>query len=65
MLDSGAEVNVMPLSVMEQLELKLTRQYNNVCGMDSKPIKSRGIIENLKMKLAAYPEIESNMNVLV
>ena len=64
-LDSGAEVNVIPLRLMEQLELKLTRQYNNMCGMDSNPIKSRGIIENLKMKLAAYPEIEINMNVLV
>ena len=36
-----------------------------MCGMDSKPVKSRGIIENLTMKLAAYPEIEINMNVLV
>ena len=40
-------------------------QYNNMCGMDSKPVKSRGIIENLKMKLAVYPEIEINMNILV
>ena len=33
--------------------------------MDSQPVKSKGIIENLNMKLAAYPEIEINMNVLV
>ena len=33
--------------------------------MDSRPVESKGIIENLNMKLAAYPEIEINMNVLV
>ena len=35
MLDLGAEVNVMPLRVMEQLELRPSRQFNNVCEMDS------------------------------
>ena len=65
MLDSGIEVNVMPLRVMEQLQLRPSQQFNNVCGMDSWPVKSKGVIENLNMKLAAYPEIEVNMNVLV
>ena len=65
MLNSRAEVNVMPLRVMEQLELRPSRKFNNVCGMDSRPVKSKGVIENLNMKLAAYPEIEVNMNVLV
>ena len=64
-LDSEAEVNVMPLRVMEQLELRPSRRFNNVCGMDSRPITSEGVIENLNMKLASYPEIEINMNVLV
>ena len=31
----------------------------------SQPVKSEGVIENLNMKLAAYPKIEINMNVLV
>ena len=35
MLDSGAEVNVMPYKVMNQLKLTTTRQFGNVCGMDS------------------------------
>ena len=42
MLDLGAEVNFMPLRVMEQLELKPTLQYDNMCGMDSRPVKSKG-----------------------
>ena len=33
--------------------------------MDSRPVESKGVIENLKMKLAAYPDIEVTMNVLV
>ena len=45
MLDSGAEVNVMPLRLMEQLELKPTRKYN-VCGMDSRLVQLKGVIEN-------------------
>ena len=65
MLDSGSEVNVMPLRVMEQLELKPSRQFNNICGMDARPVELKGIIENLNMRLVAYLEIEINMNVLV
>ena len=34
-LDPGAEVNVMPYKVMNQLKLTTTRQFGNVCGMDS------------------------------
>ena len=65
MLDSGAEVNVMPYKVMNHLELTRTRQFGNVRGMDSWLVESKGVIENLKMKLAAYPDVEITMNVLV
>ena len=50
---------------MEQLEIRPSQNFNNICGMDYRPVKSKGVIENLNMKLAAYPEIEVNMNVLV
>ena len=33
--------------------------------MDSRPIESNGVIENLKMKLEAYLDVEITMNVLV
>ena len=65
MLYSSSEVNVMPYKVMNQLELTTTRQFGNVCGMDSRPVESKGVIENLKMKLAAYLDVEITMNVLV
>ena len=50
---------------MNQLELTTTHQFENVCGMESRPIESKGVIENLKMKLATHPDVEITMNVLV
>jgi hypothetical protein len=51
MLDSGASTNVMSLKVMNQLGLKITRPYRNVCGIDSKLIKVCGLIKDLKVYL--------------
>ena len=38
MLDSGASSNVMTKKVMEQLNLRISRPYHNICAMDSKMI---------------------------
>ena len=35
-LDSRASANMMSLKVMQQLGLKVTRPYKNVCGFESK-----------------------------
>ena len=48
MLDSRAEVNVIPYKVMNQLKITKTWQFGNVFVMDSRPIESKGVIENLK-----------------
>jgi hypothetical protein len=48
MLDSGASTNVMSLKVMEQLGLKTTRPYGNVCGIDSKGSRSLGCVRTLR-----------------
>jgi hypothetical protein len=34
MLDSGADANIMSLKVMQQLGIKVTRSYINVCGFE-------------------------------
>ena len=47
MLDFGAEVNVIPIRVMEQLELDVTSSFGSVCGMDSHLVEVIGVIENL------------------
>ena len=47
MLDSGASSNVITRKVMEQLNLRITRPYHNVCAMDAKEVDVVGIILNL------------------
>ena len=46
MLDLGASSNVMTRKVMEQLNLRVTRPYHNVCAMDAREINVVGIILN-------------------
>jgi hypothetical protein len=65
MMDSGASANVMTLRVMRQLGLEITRPYGNVCGIDSKAISAYGLIENLEVRLARYPEIVFVMDIVV
>ena len=38
MLDSGASSCVMSKKVMQQLNLRISRPYHNICAMDSKKI---------------------------
>jgi hypothetical protein len=65
MLDSGASANIMTLKVMRQLGLEVTRPYGNVCGIESKAISTYGLIENLEVLLARYPEIVFLMDIVV
>jgi hypothetical protein len=65
MLDSGASSNVMTRKVMEQLNLRISRPYHNVCAMDSREIKVHGLIKYLQVHLAVYPDISVLMDVVV
>ncbi len=65
MLDSGASANTMPLNVMNQLGLNITRQYKKVCGFNSKPVEVEGIIKDLKVSLARNLDISLPMDVIV
>jgi hypothetical protein len=65
MLDSGASTNVMSLIVMNQLGLKTTRPYRNICAMDSKEVKVCGLIKDLHIRLTIYPDISLLMDVVV
>jgi hypothetical protein len=56
MLDSGASNNIMPYGVMRQLGLKVTGPYQNVYAMDSKKVEVWGLIKDLKVRLAVFPE---------
>ena len=50
---------------MEQLNLKITRPYQNVCAMDSREVEVVGIILGFLVILAKYPNIHLNMDILV
>jgi hypothetical protein len=55
----------MSLKVMNQLGLKKTCPYGNVCGIDSKKVKVYGLIEDVKMYLLEFPHIILIMNIVV
>ena len=39
---------------MQQLGLKVTRPYRNVCGFDSKAIPTHGVVDNVEICLKEY-----------
>jgi hypothetical protein len=65
MLDSGATSNVMTKKVMEQLNLRISRPYHNICAMDSRTIEVHGLIKGLQVHLAAFPDIMIEMDIVV
>jgi hypothetical protein len=65
MLDSGASTNVISLKVMKQLDLKTTRPYENVCGIDSRRVKVLGVCEEIEVFLIYFPYIDILMDILV
>ena len=65
MLDSGSLANIMTRKVMEQLNLKINRPYHNICAMDSREVEVVDIGLGFPIRLAKYPDIHINMDILV
>lgn len=65
MVDSGASNNVMSLEVMNELGLTISRPYKNLQVMDSREVQVLGIIQNLEVRLQAYPDRIFIMDVVV
>lgn len=65
MLDSGASSNIMTKKIMDKLNLRISRPYHNICAMDSKKIEVCGLIKGLQVHLAAFPDIQIEMDVVV
>ena len=55
----------MTKKVMQQLGLRTTCPYQNVCAMDTRPVKVEGMIERQHVRLAKYPDIHVTMDILV
>lgn len=51
MLDFGASHNLMPKSVMEKLNLDITRPYKDLFSFDSSQVKCLGLVKDLCVSL--------------
>ena len=65
MFDFGASLCVMTKKVMNQLNLRVSRPYHNICAMDSKIIEVCGLIKDLQVHLAVHPDIMITMDIVV
>ena len=65
MFDSGASHNLMPKSVMERLNLDITRPYKDLFSFDSSQVKCLGLIKDLCVSLVQYPNKTILMDVVV
>jgi len=65
MLDSGASHNLVPLSIMEQLGLQITRPYKDLYSFDSKRVKCPEMIKDLVANLAQIPAKSVVMDIVV
>jgi len=65
MLDSGASHNLMPKSMMEKLNLDITRPYKDLFSFDSSQVKCLGLIKDLCVTLIQYPAKSILMDIVV
>jgi len=54
MFDSSASHNLMPNSVMERLDLDITRPYKDLFSFDSSQVRCLGLIKDLCVSLVQY-----------
>ena len=57
--------NLLPLSVMEQLGLQITRSYKDLYSFDSKRVKCLGMIKDLVVNLAQISAKSVVMDIVV
>jgi hypothetical protein len=55
----------MTKKVMEQLNLRISRPYHNICAMDNRTIEVHGLIKGLQVHLTAFPDIMNEMEIVV
>ena len=65
MFDSGASHNLMPKSVMEKLNLDITRPYKDLFSFDSSQVRCLGLIKYLCVSPVQYPAKTILMDVVV
>jgi ribonuclease HI len=64
-MDSGASHNVMSKVVMDELELDITKPYQDLYSFDSKKSKCLGVIKDLVVTLSQLPIQSIVMEIIV
>lgn len=65
MFDSGALHNLMPKSVMQKLNVDITRPYRDLFSFDSIQVRCLGLIKDLFVSLVQYPAKTILMDIVV
>ena len=65
MFDSIASHNLMPLLVMKQLNLQVTKPYRDMYSFDSNKVKCLQVIKDMVVSLAQIPARSLVMDVVV
>ena len=50
---------------MEQLNLRISRPYHNICALDSQTIEVQGLIKGFQVHLAVFSDIMFEMDIVV
>ncbi|KAH9289577.1 hypothetical protein KI387_033694, partial [Taxus chinensis] len=65
MFDSGASFNVMPLEVINELNMKVTTSYGKCTTIDSREVPMVGCVKGLVVQLVDYLGINLTMDVVI
>lgn len=65
MFDYGASHNLMPKSIMEKLDLDITRPYKDLFSFDSSQVRCLGLIKDLCVSSIQYPAKTILMDIVV
>ena len=65
LLDTGANQNLMPKSVTEELGLDINRPYHDLFSFDSRKVKCLGLIKDLAITLTQLPMKSMMMAIVV
>lgn len=65
MFDSWEYHNLIPKSVMEKLDLDITRPYKGLFSFDSSQVRFLGLIKDLCVSLVQYPTKTILMDIVV
>jgi hypothetical protein len=65
LMDYGASHNIMPNIVMDDLELEVTKNYQDLYSLDSRKVKFLGVIKDLVVSLFQIPMKSLVMDIVV